>query len=713
MLLFALRSLGQKYGRPSITFFVALSCALFFGRQVLFSGLTRGFGDVGDGFLMISLVEHWYLVVTGVTAWSDAIYFHPSPYVLGYTDTLLLFGPIHVFFRLVGFDMFSAAQLTFTSVSLVGFFGLFTLCRLGFRLQWILSLTGSVFFVIGNMMWITMRNSHFQLLGVWFLPWLVLVAILAYRWRNERGTRFYMASAGVGFGYGLIAVSTFYILWFFTLLLCFFGVAYLAWYGLRKGSLNLWSILPTSLGRRLFVLICFGVGLLPMALIYGPSYAESGGWDWNSVRGELVEVADLVNVSHDNLIWGEVLEARGASGLAHRHLGITPLLHGFLGLSIIYALVSAWRGKLGCSVEAKMHLQFLIWGTVSLGMAYLFLLEVQGQSLWRIVFELVPGGKSIRVPFRFNYVIYLLTLLLDLNAMQLIWPNLQAIWQKLWGKSLIIFILIVLLAEQVNLATVARMDLEEIRTEVASQAPTEDMDAFIYLRDVSRDTLPTQFHQYRAVVKAHAWGIPTLNGWSGKLPPDYTMLDTRAADFRFMVNRWIIKKKLWDERIFAYDEATDDWALWDVWQQAEAMELLKGGALRREAHALWAMEGFSGYEEAGVWINAVEATMLVPPRDQPVEVSMTLSPFLRDLQDQRTFHVKAEGKTVARGILQAEHLHEAIAFTLPASPARPSVVSFETDAVWRVRDWDEASPDDRTLGLRVSDLSFQLVEAHD
>jgi hypothetical protein len=84
--------------------------------------LTYFPGDLGDGRLNMYFLEHAYLWFTGqLSSFWDAPFMIPEKNVIAYSDNLLGTAPIYAFFRLLGFDNFTAYQWWFISLSALNY----------------------------------------------------------------------------------------------------------------------------------------------------------------------------------------------------------------------------------------------------------------------------------------------------------------------------------------------------------------------------------------------------------------------------------------------------------------------------------------------------------------------------------------------------------------------------------------------------------------
>src|SRR5262245_8785777 len=67
---------------------------LSFFRLQISNGFSVLFGDRYDGVIIVAILEHWFNVVRGLSAWSEVNYFYPHDKTLGYLDGYFIFGLI-------------------------------------------------------------------------------------------------------------------------------------------------------------------------------------------------------------------------------------------------------------------------------------------------------------------------------------------------------------------------------------------------------------------------------------------------------------------------------------------------------------------------------------------------------------------------------------------------------------------------------------------
>ena len=108
--------------------FLLASLMLFF-RYDLASRFNIVYGDVYDGNIEVSILEHWFNVFRGFSAWSQTFAFYPAVGTLGYNDGYFIFGLIYSIARGFGADPFLSSEIVNIVIKLAGFVGFYVLSR--------------------------------------------------------------------------------------------------------------------------------------------------------------------------------------------------------------------------------------------------------------------------------------------------------------------------------------------------------------------------------------------------------------------------------------------------------------------------------------------------------------------------------------------------------------------------------------------------------
>ncbi|MDQ1158374.1 hypothetical protein QE385_002701 [Sphingomonas sp. SORGH_AS 950] len=326
----------------------ALAMAIFF-RRVIASGFDLGFGERGDALIEMTILEHWRNVLSGVSPWDAAFYFHPYGGSLGYNDGYFLYGLSYSVWRLVA-DPFHADTLNILTFKTIGFAAAYHLVKR--TLDW-----GRGSALLVALLWSIASNIHLQavhaqLQSVALLPVAMILAIGCVR-AEGRGD-------GIAARWRAVALAALMAAWLLT-------SYYMAWFTIFSACLFVlcWAMLsgnarPAALAglvRRHGGTLAWGGGafavlILPFLAVYLPKLRETGGEGYYEMLGYLVTPGiDMINVGPGNYLWGWLF--RPLFSLLHALFPDDPLLPGrvlggeheagFPPLLCALLLVAAWR----------------------------------------------------------------------------------------------------------------------------------------------------------------------------------------------------------------------------------------------------------------------------------------------------------------------------------------------------------------------------------
>ena len=510
-----------------------LGGVFIFFRQFFLSGGDLVTGGPGDGQLITSLHEHWFRFARGLEGWHEMIFFYPAKNVLGYSDTFLLTGIPYTVLRFFGLDPYLSLQLVLISLSSAGFWGMYYWLRQFRQTERGLATFLAGLFLVASPIYLASRNSHPQLLSVWLLPvYLILMeSILLRLWRGEKGVALLFAMFAALFG--LLTYSTFYVAYFFALLVFLGLLGSLVLFGLRRSFAQAWE------RRKRWTELLPGLGILALfaALFlktYLPALQETGGRPFEAVVSHLPLPWDLFNHSTTNALWGKLAEAIWSYPAYRPHeveLGMPPLLFFSVVAYALYLLVIKRRIF---SLERLAAFVFLS-GT-------LLLVRVDGFSLWSIPWLLLPGAEGIRAAFRFNLVLLLPALLLLMHLTQSLWK------EKSWKRRVPLALLgLFLILEQAQFSSNARMSREERgRLVDKAAAPPAELECFYAFMPSDRDDRPglRRMAQNAAIRLAENWNLPTINGRSGFLPAGWRLMGMHPSTAWPALQKWVEAKEV-------------------------------------------------------------------------------------------------------------------------------------------------------------------------
>ncbi|MEY2755124.1 MAG: hypothetical protein RJB65_1482 [Actinomycetota bacterium] len=457
-------------------------------------------------------------MLRGDTAWGDPGFFHPWSGVLGYSDTFLLESVVFVPWRLLGAEPLLAAQLTVITLSVVGFAGWWAfLGRLGLVDRPWTRLGLTVLATFPHQL--AQQVLHQQLLSVWWLPWTLVLGHVA--WGTTSTRRRLLAVSAAGLSWGLVLSSTVYVGWFVLfvagLLVVVLGIGELTAGRMRSAAL-LVRRQSVAVGAAL---LGFVVGLVPFALVYLPVLGDRGQRTYAEVAQFGPRPFDLLNTGGGNLLWGSLLD-RVVPGDPQRlddievAMAVSPFL--LLVAGLVWWRMSRRNGE--GPEDVGLGRRRLV-GAMLLVAAVAIVLPVEWGpfSLWRGVFEVVPGAGALRVAGRLWIVAHVLVVVAIAVALASrargIDPSTAR--SRHWVTALVVCLLA---AEQVDLVDRASLDRGADLALVASAGSPPGWCEVMAVRggDTSWSFIGPSVDAMRI---SGARGLPTVHGYSGMLAPGY------------------------------------------------------------------------------------------------------------------------------------------------------------------------------------------------
>lgn len=132
-------------------------------------------GDLGDSRFNLYILEHGYKFLTGqISEYWNAPFMYPEPNVISYSDNLLGTVPVYGFFRVLGFEIFTAFQLWFVSLFILNYTCFYFFAKWLFKNRYAAIIGAFIFaFALSNQASMT----HVQVMPRFFLPlalWMIL-----------------------------------------------------------------------------------------------------------------------------------------------------------------------------------------------------------------------------------------------------------------------------------------------------------------------------------------------------------------------------------------------------------------------------------------------------------------------------------------------------------------------------------------------------------
>jgi hypothetical protein len=500
----------------------AMACAamLFFYRFQIANGFTHAFGDHYDAMIEVAILQHWANVFAGHEAWGATQYFYPAARTLGYNDGYLVSGMIFSFARACGASPIAAAEFTHAAYKLAGFFGMYLLLgrRGGCGIRW--ALFGATLFTIADLT--QQHANHGQLFTIAFAPFLVLLGWNAIEaLRAGALARLWWQGAAFVLLFAAWFSTAFYLAWFFGLFCLILSVV--AVIGMGGDQRRILRAAVTRGWRAVLAIVLIGgLAMVPFAAIYLVKAGETGMHAYDVVRRGTLTPIELIYPGPANIVWEPFFALIRKMLIPNLPLNpddvfaMTPIVFGIA----IAAILAARRGRLP---------QSLWWIGLSIVIAWVLMLRLWPESLWRIVYAIVPGAGAIRVVGRFQILLLVPVIFI------------VTIWLSRWPRRRLAILLAGLALVEQTSAT-GRVDLDRREQQVMLAAvpkPPADCQSF-YVR-ASRLHVPPgssgvgndliYAHNVDAMVLSEMLMLPTVNGFSTFNPPFWDFADPNGADY--------------------------------------------------------------------------------------------------------------------------------------------------------------------------------------
>jgi hypothetical protein len=670
-----------------------LGITVFF-RGAALSLFTRVIGDDGDGQLIVSLHEHWYRVMRGLEGWNETLFFHPFKHALGYSDTFFATGLLYSVLRHFGLDQFLALQGVYLLLATLGYGSMYLWLHRYRGLGRLPAAIGALLLIIASPVYLAARNSHLQLLSVWLLPIGILLLEQAFAAVQARRApwAYYL---GFAFWFGFLAYSTFYIAFFFALL-CLIGLAGGLLLHFRKGT-DFIVFNYHEWRQSLPALAAGGLWGSLFLVTYLPARKETGGRVFEELLPRLPTLADILNHTDTNLLWGPLNTRFWPYADPHNTelaLGLTPLLALLAGTMALYVFL---RPSLRAQPVMAIAAVVLCGGMA--------LLVREGDFiLWKFIFETLPGAEAIRVPSRLNVVLVIPAILLGAHFLHYLFSHPTGLWRKVGG-----LLAVLLVAEQIQLVDSANLHrAEKLRLASRATPPPAEAEAFLafsepwrgWNRDVPQNT---------AIFLAEQWGLPTINGRSGFAPPQWNFFNMDPGAALHALAPWAQASGM-TNRVALYDISTNTWfRTFDFALTGDAslldIDLLSLAPDR--FNALVAAD-WSGHEPWGLWSDGATPTLVFQPVHFPeptAALSLVARAFLHLDKPTSLVGLIVNGRPIKSWTLTLEQpvVREIVRLPADIGPIREMVFDIAepvSPASLGV------SSDERLLGIGLESLIF-------
>jgi hypothetical protein len=518
-----------------------LACAvvgvIIFFWPVFRTGFGLVPGNLGDSRFVSFILEHWFSVAQGRSAWRSPQIFFPMTGTLGYSESLSLFTPPYFLARLMGLSPYASLSVTLVTLQLLGFAGAFWLFKRIMRAPLIVAAVGAWLFAFSNML--VVHAAHPQLFAVAFVPIICGLSSLYIKCLliGDRGWRYGVSAALLQ---AALLYTSYYIGWFLLFsALIFAGVLLLV--SVRQRNHQPFEAMHRIRGAAFSLAIVglsFLLALLPFLMTYIPAYRQLGARDWLHVRDQLPRVWDVFTVTSANWLWGRTgLEIFvGEPAMTYERIFGIPL-----GLLLVFI-----AGMFALSRRLRVHDQrsdewswvnaiYFAIGAVAI-IAWILMFRYGDMSLWRVVRAAVPGAGAITAVFRYQVVLNLAIVTVSVYVLSLAWAAAGSGYR---GRVILAILMTFFICEQLNSGMIVFDGRVETERLAKFQRAPDYCENFAVIFDLPSDR-PGYAANIDAAFAALASGIPTINGYSGSVPRGWGLQDPSASGYARAVADWVI-----------------------------------------------------------------------------------------------------------------------------------------------------------------------------
>ena len=292
---------------------------------------------------------------------------------------------------------------------------------------------------------------------------------------------------------------------------------------------------------------------------------------------------DYVNVGPSNWLWGKTIYSTFAGissrPMAHELIKGVPVflllvllvfLAYFIRKTRNYQLIAEQDGYCKIGVEGKdanadERLSLLAaWLSLSVLLAWLLMLKIQGLSLWWLVVKLIPGAGGIRAVYRFQHILaFPIATVVAIGMHQSINYS-TGYLHSLVKRGALVFVVaifgLLLVGEQFNTGSLAKYSKQQQLNMLAGiSPPPPQVKVFALLPAEGLKKLSYEA-QVDAMIIAQKYGLNTINGYSGQMPHGWRgIYDVDKPEYLLHMDRWIKHHNLETDQLFFLDAKTGSW----------------------------------------------------------------------------------------------------------------------------------------------------------
>lgn len=614
----------NKYFEWALVCAVGLILLSIFFRRVLLSHFDLVPADLADGRFLLVILEHWFHVFSGQGNWLNLPFFYPLNNNLGYSDAMFLYSIPYSILRALGIDLYTSYQITIIGFIALGFYLFVAFLKVNLKLNITASCIGGMLAIFNNVFFVS--QGWVQLHIIALIPLiLILIARFLRNIHGRRSTRI-VAGLSLSVLIPLSFFTGYYVSWFLIFFLSISGLLLII-YDLFLAKGQAIKSLFNWLNLNRLEVITYGlvtvISFLPFFIVYLPVLRKINGRPFEEVLVMLPRWYDFFNVGPVNVLWGntftQLFPIASSRPLSHELEKAIPLftMLAFFFFSVI-AFSSVYRSYVknlcakmqdecyesGSKDEKSLLLPekdyfiklklFLLRANFrrmeesgpaglehiktgpNIGLVVLLslttlicsilLLRVKGHTMWWFVYSLIPGAAAIRAAFRFQLVLAFavaIVISVGLNDLLRLTSSLRI---PIAGGLICILITALLFMETLNLGSNLSgiSKHKEQGKGIGLISPAPDECKLFFVKPNWRNREPSYFAGHvDAMLIAERVGIPTINGYSGVQPKNWTMWDVYAGDYQLRVADWLNYNGIKDG-VCSLDLGSKEWLIYNV-----------------------------------------------------------------------------------------------------------------------------------------------------
>lgn len=654
-----------------------------------------------DSRFNMYVLEHGYqsMIHRSVHFW-DAPFFYPHKNVVAYSDNLLGNLPIYSTYRALKFSREQSFQYwTLLSLALNYISGYLALRSFGARRL----AAGLAAYVFAFGLPVYAQIGHIQLLPRYLVPWIFVCASnLAVSGRIRDFA--WIAALMVGQMYlgiygGILTGVT----------LAPYLLAFLVFGDCRQALFHITGLGKTMAVRALIVLFA-ALALLPIAVPYLHATAEVGTRSWDEISTMLPRLGSWLFPTDSSILWSWITHL---DYLALHDIPVRWEHRNFVGLTMLLSLL-AWP-FLKAREGRLAYLASRAWW--SLFFCFLLTLFIWDWSFWKLLLA-VPGVGAIRAVTRIVlFMLFPMSMVLAATLDQCIDRVRSQYFGAFDGEVkfaalgclLAIFVFVDSGVRSVGKVSFSQsmQEVDKIKHALKNIKPRNGYAFWVCQRSPGA---PDYLTQLDAMLASQDLGIPTLNGYSGWDPPEYSLV-TVASDAEpetYKLKRWLSSNDM-DENARVIVLGNDGKVLGNPSLNYAIGQPILFSDVHSEAYL---RKGFLGVGTGGIWTRGEWASISMSVLELPKrDLTLTLSgDTLRPPKGkQNTLRLKVNGSEIAtRPVLGAESFVWNVNVPREVAGCKDGILEIGIGSeVFRVRDCQPKNKDSRALGVLLKTLTFE------